>query len=986
MSTHPTLPKLAQQLVLSLIPELKEVKDRGVTNQLANHVLREVRNDVHGGARKEWDEVKGNVEGLSRTAQIKVQTDLAEALDKNLRTLERCRDIGSKGWEEDVPIRMGNLPQHIHLLLNLSTKPTSQTHDFAHSYLHCQLPQGPTADQILYREIMETDPYDPGEVYDEEVLSGWTDSDSDDLDVESSSEDRGTSSAEDEDIRTPDTVALRAQRRRAEEQRKKEEEEDRKMQAEEVVRGLKEGYWNRPGEVGEMKEGLYGWKELTTGASAAAIAARVLTERGIGNKAVKASQLQRELIFALSGRPGVLFDFTSDRQCTVKSDHPQVQYLSPGALEGLLETFKIRATQAAQIRAFIDTKLLSTPSSSSSGAARRQTSKVNRTQQAFAEACRGVINGFDTWLSEQEAAFTLGSVTGTASAASTPLLLNLELEKQHAPLLEHLSSFIPHSRSPTILLNLIYSTIISLNQTMSSHHLPALHYIFLLSAQPTWRILGKWLRHGMPIPSSLTDPEQSTFSTFDDETELDQEFFITRDRDVSWADEDFWECGFVVGGEGWPLWMGEEVGEMVLEAGKARGLLRSLLGNVASVEEWSSLNEVVGLPTSTLGHDNGAGLGYETVDILESVTTHLKPMCQITQFHLRRVLDEECGLDQHLDAIEGMMYLKGFEVMHDWALGLFDKVKSGAKWKDFQILTSTLRDSIEKKQAGWMNPSAVRVPFPLSQLFTSTSIELRAEVFSLLLQLSLGRYLLAGTKGLDKEVLSRCHTREDESEIRSLWLVRQKITWFLEGVSSASTLYIWLTGRVIETQTKVYRTKLESMTSLRSMIALELEHTRSIRDYAFLNPASFELHEAILSILDMTNTISECVTSFLAQTIPNQSETRPTPGPSSNNITERRKPRQRQRQRRRRKDISSSDEEDSNEVVRHDPKEGWQVGEASISFVELSLGQRIERMNKELEDAVALIKKGVDGLAQNLTAGGGGEVWGMLSWDLEEWK
>ncbi|KAK8861336.1 hypothetical protein IAR55_002155 [Kwoniella newhampshirensis] len=1003
MSPQIKLNRLAQQLVVSLRPELSDVDNRTVRDQLSNTVLRHIRADKDGGARKEWDEVKASLEGLSRAAAIRVQTDLAEALEENVSVLEQCKTLGSRGWEEDVEIRMGNLPQHIHLLLNLAEKPLAQTHDFAHSYLHRRPPTGPTADQILYQQIMQSEPYDPGETYDEEVLSGWTDSDSDQDSMDDSSSSSGRSPMEDE-VRTPDSVALRAQRRRMGEQRRKDELEERSRRAEEVVRGLKKGYWERLGQVGEMKEDLYGWKELSM-VPASTIAKKLLSERASNDLAINATQLQRELLFALSGRPGVVFTITCDGQCTIKPDHPEVHHLTPTAVRGLLETFSIRATQAARIRAFVSNTLQPIKSSSSPPkSSRKPSNRVNKTQQAFAEACRGVVNVFDTWLSELEASFVFGSnelsssssVSGI-SAATTPLLLNLEVEKNHAPLLEHLSSFIPHSHSPTLLLNLIYSTMISIGQTKNPRHLAALRQIFLLSARPSWLILGKWLNEGMPVPLSLTDPEEGTFSSLsleDDEAVLDEEFFIKRDRDVSWADEDFFESGFVVGDEGWPLWLGEEAGELVLEAGKARGLLRSLMGNVAGLERWSPLEEVLAPLQSPREDAVHLASPNETVDIKERLSTYLRPMCQLTQFHLRRVLDEECGLEQHLDAIEGLMFLKGFEVIHEWTNMLFDKAQLRGRWMDFQFLTSTLRDITETKQALWMNPSAIRIrtvrlqgpitgpralgiiradyqtPFPLSQLFTSTSIELRAEVFAFMLQVSMGRHIATGTIYSDSEALSRCSTHDDASEIRALWPVRQKIVWFLD------TLYIWLTERVIETETKRYRNKLEEMTSLRSMIVLELEHTRSIRDYCFLNTASSDLHEAILSILDMTNIISECITSFVgAQTLTTTGAQKPKI--TSSNITERRKPR------RKRSNIDfSSDEEDHNE---RDDGGKRHIEEISVSFVDQSLGARMKKLNDELDGCVKTIKDGVEKLAMD-HAGDGSDAWGMLSWDLEEWK
>lgn len=108
--------------------------------------------------------------------------------------------------------------------------------------------------------------------------------------------------------------------------------------------------------------------------------------------------------------------------------------------------------------------------------------------------------------------------------------------------------------------------------------------------------------------------------------------------------------------------------------------------------------------------------------------------------------------------------------------GLMKQVVSRKKWSDFQILTSTLREEIEKRGDQWLNAAAIRidpgsrrtlsqdqpqtispatlsttrptyrVPFPLSQLFTSTSLDLRGDVFTFLLQMQFGRYLLSRTR------------------------------------------------------------------------------------------------------------------------------------------------------------------------------------------------------------------------------------------------
>ncbi|WVW79751.1 hypothetical protein I302_101721 [Kwoniella bestiolae CBS 10118] len=982
MSTQ-VLNRLAQQLVHAVVPGLGD--DRASSLSLTNRVSREIRADVSGGARKEWDDVKQAIQGLSRTAKIRVQEDLAEALDKNLRGLELCRQKGKRSWEGEEGVKMSNLPQYVHLLLNLADRPSIETHDFAYTYLHRVPPSGPTADQILYQEIMASEPFEPGEFWDEEVLSGWTDSE-DEYERETSSEDSDGSPEEDY-VKTPSSAAIRAERRREEEVRRKQLEEDRTEEALEVVRGLKDGYWNKPGKINLMKEGVYGWRDLVTQSNTASLAAQIVNNPLVTDNAITSFQLQREIIFALSGRSGVIFGFSDEGVCSIIQDHPQVNHLSPASLDDVLQDFQRYANRAAMIRRFVFETLQSEspPSLHAHSGYSRRMNRPNKTQQAFAGACQDILSEFNLWLSELETAFIRGNdgtsssslVPGT-STASTPSLLLLELDQRSSTILVLLSSFIPHSSDSTVLLNMIHTSINTFDRSVDNSHFATIFDIFMQTAQPTWQMLGIWIRYGMPIPSSFTDPEEVYLLTNDegDERKLEEEFFIQRDRDVSWADEDFYECGFVVGDYGYPEWIGDELGEMILEAGKARGLLKSLLGGMGMVEGWQDLQEVLVILGS--GPEGSKRSGIE-VNIAEKISNYLTPICQLIQFHLRRVLDEECGLGEHLDAIEGVMYFRGFEVLDDWSLGLFQKVSSNEKWADFQTLTSTFRDITEEKQAGWMNPAGIRirttrssgaimgpraleivrvqyeVPFPLSQLFSSTSVELRAEVFTFILQLRMAHYLLVQTKKLDRDLSARM-ILDGENGIRGMWRMRQKLSWFID------TVYTWLTDRIIEVQSAEFRRTLSEMTSLKLMIALELEHTRKIRNYAFLHPSTSEIYENIQNIFDLIHTFSECYTSYINEN--------PFKAKRKEDYITRRRPRLR---RNKKKDDLSSDEEDEREIKEH-----------SISFIELGLGERMNKMDKDLDESVVQIREGVERLAMESELEVDG--WSMLAFSLEEWR
>jgi gamma-tubulin complex component 5 len=132
------------------------------------------------------------------------------------------------------------------------------------------------------------------------------------------------------------------------------------------------------------------------------------------------------------------------------------------------------------------------------------------------------------------------------------------------------------------------------------------------------------------------------------------------------------------------------------------------------------------------------------------------------------------------------------------------QVMGRKRWTDFQTLTSTLRETIERQNEQWLNPHAIRirttsrpkidgpndlispeilsvvrasyqVPFPLSQLFTSTSLDLRADVFTFLLQIQFGRSLLDQTKMYESQKTNRV-----DRDMAYLLRLRHKVYWIIK--------------------------------------------------------------------------------------------------------------------------------------------------------------------------------------------------------------
>lgn len=341
-------------------------------------------------------------------------------------------------------------------------------------------------------------------------------------------------------------------------------------------------------------------------------------------------------------------------------------------------------------------------------------------------------------LINRDASLAPSSLCPTAALASSPLLLLRELDSRHGAVFDTIVNLLPLARHPVSLLNALHTIISSRHASRPDDRISQkLVRLFIRSAEPVWSMVGDWLQKGMPCPRALLDPASATSE--EDERVLDPEFWLLRDWDVSWADEDFWEAGYVVRGEnagreypdewddqpaeqdrggGWPAWLDAPgVKDAIIEAGKARGLLKGLKGVREIATEWPTLAQVL-----SAAFDQVSSSEVDMADVLDA---ELRPICVSATSALRRALDEDCFLVEHLDAIEGLMYVRNAPLMDEWSdwllqqvccaaapvrkTKLIGQIHRGRPWADFQTLTAAMRDSVTVRDEQWMNPTAIRI-------------------------------------------------------------------------------------------------------------------------------------------------------------------------------------------------------------------------------------------------------------------------------------
>lgn len=96
----PPLVDLTNQLVAHLAPSLTSDQQF----YAAEYVLKELQSPTKGSTRREWSDVESTLRQAQRSARVRVQDDLADALEKCLSILGEKK--GEGGWEGDMPIQV----------------------------------------------------------------------------------------------------------------------------------------------------------------------------------------------------------------------------------------------------------------------------------------------------------------------------------------------------------------------------------------------------------------------------------------------------------------------------------------------------------------------------------------------------------------------------------------------------------------------------------------------------------------------------------------------------------------------------------------------------------------------------------------------------------------------------------------------------------------------------------------------------------------
>lgn len=365
---------------------------------------------------------------------------------------------------------------------------------------------------------------------------------------------------------------------------------------------------------------------------------------------------------------------------------------------------------------------------------------MTRTLEAFGDAVDTELRTLDKWCAAREEAIcglrSGGAPAGTklvVSLLGTQKALQDAFETGLEVLLEIVRVITSYEyrryalrpRTPAALSALLLDTLlerVQVHRERGDGRVTAdmLMRVFVISAEPVWGMVGRWLQVGMGLGSGMGVGQGE---------DLDDEFFIEGSGlavglsglslGLGLLDPEFWAEGYVLrdgvvrgdededGDDGScrnaraiPSFL-EHVAIPVLSSGKAVGLLRALgvppaADGPTSLRDWRAFGAL--LASNSLPGDSPTTrqLSSVSVDTLSQlVYEELAPHCEATGALLGQLLVDECELLRHLSSVEDLFLMRKGDAMSNFTDVLFAKVCPSEK-NEYTRLSLHFRWTVNK--------------------------------------------------------------------------------------------------------------------------------------------------------------------------------------------------------------------------------------------------------------------------------------------------
>ncbi|KAG9119477.1 hypothetical protein FRC07_005486 [Ceratobasidium sp. 392] len=383
--------------------------------------------------------VAKRIAGHREKARINMHHELADAITTTYRKINSL--VSSEDRDSDDPIKRSNLPDMLHFLLELSQRPTDETHIHASNVLDAdQIP--PPVPEDFWKKVLEEEPFE-GEHWQDQ----WDDEDEDANSLSSHP------SLELESRRSTSTTESTSNEMAAKSDEDEADDEDEPLDpvsyldpnkqhvlndAHTLYETLcKDQYW-RPGYVNDAARHSgreFNINEPATLAPAfERVSAQVASSSAVGLREVyiDESDVVRDVLIAIQGRSSVIFKIHSDgstfRRVELASSLPRVSHLTTTSYRSLLSTFATTATILQHVRVFVTSVFHTSMHSNSTVSPSSDSSSRQypcRTLDAFAEAVHARLCALDEYCADLETQISNARLGVSDKKTSGPVIVSL---------------------------------------------------------------------------------------------------------------------------------------------------------------------------------------------------------------------------------------------------------------------------------------------------------------------------------------------------------------------------------------------------------------------------------------------------------------------------------------------------------------------------------------------------------------------------------
>ena len=259
---------------------------------------------------------------------------------------------------------------------------------------------------------------------------------------------------------------------------------------------------------------------------------------------------------------------------------------------------------------------------------------------------------------------------------------------------------------------------------------------------------------------------------------------------------------------------------------------------------------------------------------------------------LRERLDKGFGLQRSLDALEYIHFCRNGALSSNFTFALFERIERGhLGWNDSFTLTELIQNAyrgissidpeqlqvrtrIKTSQRGLRHvrrPMAVLedvhinyiLPWPIANIIKTDCTETYQRVSILLMQIQRAKYLLQRQKPSRQfqKVVAQSSSLIDSTHHRLLWFTNTMLTYITQMVLSATSTSM--------------RSSMKLALDVDGMIEVHDTYITQLKHQCFLTKQHASLHQAIVSLLDLTVLYSDIEASHATHVV---SKTKPLSG------------------------------------------------------------------------------------------------------------